>query len=70
MIASFATMMDGPQIYYNFVRPHTALNEKTPRKQRKIDYQQSRKYQNKIIRKIVSNQLWVAFPSQQSSFYH
>jgi hypothetical protein len=24
------TMMDGLRIYYNFMRPHTALNGKTP----------------------------------------
>jgi hypothetical protein len=24
------TMMDGLRIYYNFIRPHTALNGKTP----------------------------------------
>jgi transposase InsO family protein len=25
-----STMMDGQRIYYNFIRPHMALNGKTP----------------------------------------
>ena len=28
--ATAQTMMDGLQIYYNFLRPHMALNGKTP----------------------------------------
>jgi transposase InsO family protein len=30
------TMMEGLQIYYNFIRPHMALNGKTPAQQAKI----------------------------------
>jgi hypothetical protein len=30
------TMMDGLRIYYNFIRPHTALDGKTPAQQAKI----------------------------------
>ena len=30
------TMMDGLQIYYNFLRPHMALGGKTPAQQAKI----------------------------------
>jgi putative transposase len=31
------TMMDGLRVYYNFIRPHMALNGKTPAQQAKID---------------------------------
>jgi transposase-like protein len=31
------TMMDGMRIYYNFIRPHTSLNGKTPAQKAKID---------------------------------
>ena len=31
------TMMDGLRIYYNFIRPHTALNGKTPAQKAKIE---------------------------------
>ncbi len=31
------TMMDGLRIYYNFIRPHTALNGKTPAEKAKVD---------------------------------
>jgi hypothetical protein len=30
------TMMDGLQVYYNFLRPHMALDGKTPAQQAKI----------------------------------
>lgn len=30
-------IMDGQRIYYNFIRPHMALNGKTPAEQAKID---------------------------------
>ena len=30
------TMMDGMRIYYNFIRPHTALNGKTPAQKAKL----------------------------------
>jgi hypothetical protein len=29
-------MMDGMRIYYNFIRPHTALDGKTPAQKAKI----------------------------------
>jgi hypothetical protein len=31
------TMMDGLRIYYNFIRPHTALNGKTPTQKANIE---------------------------------
>jgi len=31
------TMMDGLRIYYNFIRPHMALNEKHQHKKPKIE---------------------------------
>jgi hypothetical protein len=31
------TMMDGPRIYYSFIRPHTALNGKTPAQKASIE---------------------------------
>jgi len=31
------TMMDGLRIYYNFIRPHTALNGKTPAQKARIE---------------------------------
>ena len=34
--ATAQTMMDGLQIYYNFLRPHMALNGKTPAQEAKL----------------------------------
>jgi transposase-like protein len=34
---SAQTMMDGMRIYYNFIRPHTALDGKTPAQKANID---------------------------------
>ncbi len=31
------TMMDGLRIYYNFIRPHTALDGKTPAQKAKVE---------------------------------
>ena len=31
------TMMDGLRIYYNFIRPHSALDGKTPAQEAKIE---------------------------------
>jgi hypothetical protein len=31
------TMMDGMRIYYNFIKPHTALNGKTPAQKANVD---------------------------------
>jgi hypothetical protein len=38
------TMMDGMRIYYNFIRPHTALDGKTPAQQAKIDVDSSQNW--------------------------
>jgi len=35
--ATAQTMMDGLQIYFNFLRPHMTLNGKTPAQKAKID---------------------------------
>jgi len=34
--ATAQTMMDGMQIYYNFIRPHMALDGKTPAQKARI----------------------------------
>jgi transposase InsO family protein len=31
------TMMDGLRIYYNFIRPHTALNGRTPAQKANVE---------------------------------
>jgi transposase-like protein len=31
------TMMDGMRLYYNFIRPHIALNGRTPAEKAKVD---------------------------------
>jgi hypothetical protein len=31
------TMMDGLRIYYNFIRPHSALDRKTPAQKARIE---------------------------------
>ena len=31
------TMMDGLRIYYNFIRPHSGLNGKTPAQKAKVE---------------------------------
>lgn len=36
------TMMDGMRIYYNFIRPHTALNGKTPAQKANIETDQAK----------------------------
>ena len=38
------TMMDGLRIYYNFIRPHMALDGKTPTQQAKIDVDSSQNW--------------------------
>jgi hypothetical protein len=38
------TMMDGMRIYYNFIRPYTALEGKTPAQQAKIDNDSSQNW--------------------------
>jgi len=35
--ATAQTMMDGMRIHYNFIRPHMALDGKTPAQKAKID---------------------------------
>jgi transposase-like protein len=44
------TMMDGIRIYYNFIRPHTALNGKTPAEKAKIVMPEEQKWRS-LIRK-------------------
>jgi transposase-like protein len=44
------TMMDGMRIYYNFIRPHTALNGKTPAQQANIETNASQNWLS-LIRK-------------------
>jgi hypothetical protein len=36
-IETAQTMMDGLRIYYNFIRPHTAINGKTPAQKANIE---------------------------------
>lgn len=38
------TMMDGMRIYYNFIRPHMALNGQTPAQEAKIDVDSSQNW--------------------------
>jgi hypothetical protein len=47
------TMMDGMRIYYNFIRPHMALNGKTPAENAQITKAEDNKWQA-IIKKSVS----------------
>jgi transposase-like protein len=48
--ATAQTMMNGLRIYYNFIRPHMALNGKTPAQQAKIDVDSSRNWLSLIKR--------------------
>jgi len=45
------TMMDGLRIYYNFIRPHMALNGKTPAEKADIDKKSNRDRWFSLIRK-------------------
>jgi hypothetical protein len=40
--ATAQTMMDGMRIYYNFIRPHMALNGKTPAQKANIESDEAR----------------------------
>jgi len=44
------TMMDGMRIYYNFIRPHTALGGRTPAQKAEIDVDSCRNWLS-LIRK-------------------
>jgi hypothetical protein len=46
-------MMDGMRIYYNFIRPHTALNGKTPAEKANISKCGRNKWQT-LIKESVS----------------
>ena len=46
------TMMDGLRIYYNFIRPHTALNGKTPAEKAQIMRTEQRRWLS-LIKKSV-----------------
>jgi transposase-like protein len=50
------TMMDGMRIYYNFIRPHTALEGRTPAQKAKIDAESSDKKWLSLIKKAAKQQ--------------
>jgi len=45
---SAQTMLDGMRIYYNFIRPHMALNGKTPAEKAKISKLGNNKWKSLI----------------------
>jgi len=49
------TMMDGMRIYYNFIRPHTALNGKTPAHEARIDGMSDKEKWLSLIKKAADN---------------
>ena len=44
-------IIDGFRIYYNFIRPHMALNGKTPAQQAKIDLELGRNKWLSLVKK-------------------
>jgi transposase-like protein len=55
--ASAQTMMDGMRIHYNFVRPHTALDGKTPAQKAEIDVDSCRNWLS-LIKKASRHSLY------------
>jgi len=51
---SAQTMLDGMRIYYNFIRPHMALNGKTPAEKAKISKLGNNKWKS-LIKKSKQN---------------
>jgi transposase-like protein len=56
--ATAQTMMDGMRIYYNFMRPHMALNGETPAQKAKIDAESSEKKWLSLIKKAAKQQAY------------
>jgi hypothetical protein len=50
------TMMEGLRIYYNFIRPHQALNGKTPVEMANIDLSLGRNKWKSLIEKATKGQ--------------
>lgn len=50
---SAQTIVDGMRIYYNFIRPHMALNGKTPAQQAKLNLKLGQNKWLSLIRKCV-----------------
>lgn len=50
------TMMEGYRVYYNFIRPHMALNGKTPAEKSQIAELKTNKWQS-LIRKSVRKEI-------------
>lgn len=46
-----STIMDGQRIYYNFIRPHIALNGKTPAQEANIDLELGRNKWQSLVKK-------------------
>jgi len=49
-------MMDGLRVYYNFMRPHMALNRKTPAQKEKIVFDSENVDWKALIRKANQSQ--------------
>jgi hypothetical protein len=48
------TMMDGMKIYYNFIRPHMALNGQTPAEKAKTSKLEQNRWRNLIVQALTS----------------
>ena len=53
---SAQTMLDGMRIYYNFIRPHMALNGKIPAEKSRITKLERNKWQSLIKRSTQKSQ--------------